>query len=165
MSSRRQARQFALQALYQADLRGIPAMASLNQLWSGLMDGEGLGDARAPESDEVEFAQRLVEGALSSLPEIDALIEQCSTNWRLPRMPIVDRNILRIAAYELMFCRDIPASVSVNEAVELAKLFGTADSRAFVNGIVDRMGRHLHRLDPGRSKGRRPDGEGSQGSP
>jgi N utilization substance protein B len=150
MSSRRQARQFALQALYQADLREIPAMAALNHLWSGLMDGEGLEEARAPESDEVEFAQRLVEGALSNLAEIDALIEQCSTNWRIPRMPVVDRNILRIAAFELIHCRDIPASVSVNEAVELAKLYGTADSRAFVNGIVDRMGRQLKRLDPAR---------------
>lgn len=152
MSSRRQARQFALQALYQADLREIPSNAALNYLWSGLMDGEGLEDERPPESDEVEFAQRLVDGVLAHQAELDALIEQCSTNWRLPRMPVVDRNILRIAAFELNHCRDIPASVSVNEAVELAKRYGTADSRAFVNGIVDRMGRQLERLDPARPR-------------
>lgn len=152
MSSRRQARQFALQALYQADMRGITAMAALNDLWSGLMDGEGLDDGRPPASDEVEFAQRLVDGTLANQAELDALIEQCSTNWRLPRMPVVDRNILRLAAFELAHCPDIPATVSVNEAVELAKRYGTADSRAFVNGIVDRMGRQLERLDPSRKR-------------
>lgn len=152
MSSRRQARQFALQALYQADMRGITAMAALNDLWSGLMDGEGLDDERPPASDEVEFAQRLVDGTLAHQADLDALIEQCSTNWRLPRMPVVDRNILRLAAFELAHCPDIPATVSVNEAVELAKRYGTADSRAFVNGIVDRMGRQLERLDPSRKR-------------
>lgn len=148
MGSRRQARQYALQALYHADLRGIDAMESLNALWSGLLDDEGVEEARTPASSEVEFAQRLVQGALEHRDAIDALIEECSTNWRIPRMPIVDRSILRMAGFELMHCHDIPATVSVNEAVELAKQFGTADSRAFVNGIVDRMGRQLKRLKP-----------------
>jgi N utilization substance protein B len=146
VASRRQARQYALQALYHADLRGISGMASLNALWAGLMDGDGLGDARAPASSEVEFATRLVNGTLEHIEAIDALIEESSTKWRIPRMPVVDRNILRMAAFELMHCADIPGTVSVNEAVELAKRFGTADSRAFVNGVVDRMGRALDKL-------------------
>lgn len=147
MASRRQARQYALQALYASDLRGIEATSSLNALWVGLMDGEGVGQVRPPESAEVEFATRLVEGTLANKQAIDELIESCSTKWRIPRMPIVDRNILRMSAYEFMHCDDIPATVTVNEAVELAKLFGTADSRAFVNGVVDRMGRQLNRLE------------------
>ncbi|MEZ4321386.1 MAG: transcription antitermination factor NusB [Myxococcota bacterium] len=152
MGSRRRARQFALQAMYQADLMDMSAMASLNHLWSGHLDGEGLDDDSTPDSEEVEFAQRLVQGAIDDMPALDTLIEECSTNWRLPRMPLVDRNILRLAAFELKHCKDIPANVSVNEAVELAKQYGTADSRAFVNGIVDRMGRQLGRLDPERRR-------------
>lgn len=155
MASRRRAREYALQALYQADIRGVSVSVALNDLWAGLMDGEGLEDARPPESEEVEFAQRLAFGVDERREEIDTLIEECSTNWRLPRMPVVDRNILRMAAFELMTCADIPATVSINEAVELAKRFGSADSRAFVNGIVDRMGRQLQRLDPSKRRRRR----------
>ena len=147
MASRRQAREYALQALFQADLREVTVSAALNDLWSGLMDGEGIDDNRPPESEEVEFAQRLARGYDERRAEIDTLIEDSSTNWRLVRMPVVDRNVLRIAAYELLACTDIPATVSINEAIELAKKYGSGDSRAFVNGIVDRIARHLGRLD------------------
>ncbi|MEO0606120.1 MAG: transcription antitermination factor NusB [Myxococcota bacterium] len=111
------------------------------------MDGEGIDGQRAPESEEVEFAQRIAHGVEANRESIDGLIEQSSNNWRLPRMPVVDRNILRMAAYELMEATDIPVNVAINEAIELAKRFGTGDSRAFVNGIVDRMARQLGRLD------------------
>lgn len=147
MASRRQAREYALQALFQADLREVTVSAALNDLWSGLMDDEGLDDSRPPESEEVEFAQRLARGVDERRAEIDTLIEDSSTNWRLVRMPVVDRNVLRIAAFELLACSDIPATVSINEAIELAKRYGSGDSRAFVNGIVDRIARHLGRLD------------------
>ena len=148
MASRRQSREYALQALYEADLREVEPSASLHDLWAGLMDGEGIDEVRPPQSAEVEFAQRLALGVQEKRVAIDALIEQCSTNWRLTRMPLVDRNILRLCAFELMECSDIPPNVSINEAVELAKRFGTAESRAFVNGIVDRMARQLDRLPP-----------------
>jgi N utilization substance protein B len=111
------------------------------------MDGEGIEEARSPESEEVEFAQRIVTGVASKRDDIDALIEGSSTNWRMARMPVVDRNILRMAVYELMDCQDIPATVSINEAVELAKKFGASDSRGFVNGIVDRIARQRQRID------------------
>jgi len=146
VASRRRARVFALSALYCADLRDETAASTLNQLWSALMDDEGIAGERVPESPEMEFATRLARGVEETRDGIDALIEECSTNWRLARMPVVDRNILRVAAYELRSCQDIPASVSVNEAVELAKAYGGSDSKAFVNGIVDRMGRQLGRL-------------------
>lgn len=147
MASRRKSRQYALQALYQSDLSGHPLSSAMNALWSGMLDGEGIEeDGRPPESEEVEFAQKIAYGVEAGKDRIDELIESCSTNWRLARMPVVDRNILRMAAYELMECPEIPATVSINEAVELAKKYGTADSRAFVNGIVDRMARQLDRL-------------------
>lgn len=137
MASRRRAREFALQALYQSDLADLPVRQALAQVWAEQLDG-GL-QGRVAESDEIEFAQRLASGAEDRRQEIDALIDGASANWRLVRMPVVDRNILRLAAYELLACQDIPVSVSINEAVELAKRFGDKDSRAFVNGLLDRI--------------------------
>jgi Protein of unknown function (DUF2752)/NusB family len=101
MASRRRAREFALQALYQADIRETTVPAALNDLWSAMMDGEGIEDSRPPESEEVEFAQRLAVGVDERRAEIDGLVEESSTNWRLPRMPVVDRNVLRLATFEL----------------------------------------------------------------
>ncbi|MBT3218809.1 MAG: transcription antitermination factor NusB [Proteobacteria bacterium] len=146
MASRRRAREFAVQALYQADLSGTTVSVALNSLWAGIMDGEGIDDLRPPVSEEMEFAQRLAHGVEQRLDEIDSLIEGSSTNWRLARMPLVDRNILRIAVFELMACDDIPPNVSINEAVELAKRFGATESRAFVNGIIDKIRRRLQRI-------------------
>ena len=154
MASRRRSREYALQILYATDLVARATKDAQNDLWSILMDGDGVDGLRPPESEEVEFAQRLVEGVSENRERLDAGIEAASTNWRLARMPSVDRNILRLASYELADCMDIPANVSVNEAIELAKRFGGADSRAFVNGIVDRIGRTLGRLE-GR-RGQRP---------
>lgn len=147
MASRRRAREFALQALFEADLREVSVASALNDLWSGLMDGEGISEERSPESEEVEFAGMLVHGVDQHRKKIDVLIEESSLNWRLSRMPVVDRNILRMAVYELLLCPDIPATVSINEAIELAKRWGSADSRPFVNGIVDRVARQLGRLE------------------
>lgn len=154
MASRRRSRGYALQALYHADLTESTVNDALQQLWSGMLDGEGLDEERPPESEEVEFAQRLALGVLAHRDRIDALIEESSTNWRVARMPVVDRNILRIASFELLECLDIPATVSINEAVELAKRFGTRESRAFVNGIVDRIARQVGRVSAG-DRGRR----------
>lgn len=149
MASRRRAREFALQALYQSDLTDTSVSAALNHLWSGLVDGEGIDGVKPAESEEIEFAQRVALGVQEHKERIDTLLEEASSNWRLPRMPVVDRNILRLATYELLECQDIPATVSINEAVELAKGFGTSESRAFVNGIVDRVARTLGRIQSG----------------
>ena len=120
MASRRRAREYALQALFEADLNQVQVQGALNDLWAGLLDGEGIEESRVPDSEEVEFAQRIALGVEDQAGAIDDLIESCSTNWRLARMPVVDRNILRIAAYELRAAPDIPATVSINEAVEAA---------------------------------------------
>ncbi len=155
VASRRQAREYALQVLYCADVRAMPIPAALNELWAALMDAEGVEGERPPESEEVEFAQRLTFGFDARRADLDRMIEEASTNWRVTRMPVVDRNILRIAVFELVECKDIPATVSINESIELAKKYGAADSKAFVNGIVDRIARKLDRISGDRKvKGR-----------
>ncbi len=127
-----------MQALYAVDVAGLTGPQALSGLWAAMLDdAELLGEALTP--DETEFAQALVRGALEDREDLDARIEAASINWRIPRMPTVDRNILRLGAYELRHRSDIPASVSMNEAIELAKRFGGAESRAFVNGILDRI--------------------------
>lgn len=139
MASRRRAREFALQALYQADITETRPTVALSQLWFAQVDSQDAPASRPAEDEEIAFARRLVEGVEASMAELDPMIERSSVNWRLQRMPIVDRNILRLAAYELRYCQDVPASVSINEAVELAKRYGDKDSRAFVNGLLDRI--------------------------
>lgn len=155
MASRRRAREFALQALCCAEAVDLSASGALTALWSTLIEGDGIEGVRPAESEEVEFAQRLAHGVADHRQDLDVLIEECSTNWRVTRMPLVDRNILRIAGFELRESPDIPATVSINEAIELAKRFGGAESRAFVNGLVDRMARQCGRLPShGRGRGR-----------
>lgn len=83
------------------------------------------------------FFYSLVNGILRMQSEIDGLIERFSSHWRISRMAAVDRNILRVAVYELLFCDDIPAKVSINEAIDIGKKFGTEESGAFINGILD----------------------------
>jgi len=138
MSSRRRAREFALQALCAVDLATVTGPQALSALWAALLDeGDLLTEPLSP--DETEFAQALVRGVMEDRDGLDQRIEGASTNWRLARMPLVDRNILRLGAHELAQRSDIPASVSINEAIELAKRYGGAESRAFVNGILDRI--------------------------
>ena len=92
-----------------------------------------------------EFMEELVKGACAETPDIDLRITGKSANWRIERMPTVDRNILRLAIYEMLYRDDIPPVVSINEAIELAKTFGGAESGGFVNGILDRVKNDLTR--------------------
>lgn len=139
MPGRRRAREFALQVLYQADLFEALPGNPIQSLWTVLKDDDPSIVAAPFTREESEFADLVVEGVWRGRARFDSLIEAASLNWRLSRMPVVDRNILRIACYELLERPDIPVSVTINEAVEMAKRFGGADSRAFVNGILDRI--------------------------
>jgi len=131
MKNRRKAREFTLQTLYQADVREISPSQSLKELLS-----------RYHFRQEVEdFSRRIVKGTENYLPCIDELIKTYAKNWTLERMAVVDRNILRFSIYELLLVEDIPSIVSINEAVEIAKRYGTSDSGKFVNGILDRIRR------------------------
>lgn len=86
-----------------------------------------------------EFAEELVKGTLEKLEDIDALIEQLAENWILGRMAAVDRNILRFAAFEILYRRDIPSAVTINEALEIAKKYSSSESAPFLNGVLDRL--------------------------
>lgn len=129
MGDRRQSRELALQALFFLDI---------NQSGEGL---EGFCEQREEElTDKVRpFFMDLVQGVMAAMDEIDDLLNRTSTNWKLSRMPVVDRNIMRIAVFEILKRPDIPSSVSINEAVEIGKKYGTRDSGPFINGILDRI--------------------------
>ena len=127
MGNRRRARELALQALFYMDI---------NQQFSHELF-ERFSSNFEPPQKLLPFLEKLVRGVLDIQPELDAMIERYSMNWKIRRMACVDRNILRIAAYEMLFCEDIPPKVSINEAIEIAKRFGTEESGAFINGIVD----------------------------
>jgi len=131
MGDRRLARELALQALFYMDT-GTGESKEMLELFCGNFNGE--------KKDTVtEFFHNLVDGVLEFGPEIDALLEKCSKNWKLSRMPVVDRNIMRIAVFELTRHSDIPSSVSINEAVEIGKKYGTRGSGSFINGVLDRV--------------------------
>ena len=128
MGSRHHARERALQILFQYDIHGKPGLW-LDVFWK---ENEATDEVRA-------FAERLVAGVLEKKKGLDALIGKYATNWKISRMPIVDRNILRAGVYELLWRDDVPAKVTMNEAIELAKSFGDDDASKFVNGILDQI--------------------------
>ena len=129
MRKRTRARECALQVLYQMDITSDKPEDSLKNYW---LENE--------ESAEIkDFAESIVNGTRDKKDEIDKLITKYAQNWTLLRMAVVDRNIMRMAIYELLHCPDIPPKVCINEAVELAKKFGDAESGKFVNGILDRI--------------------------
>jgi len=132
MRRRTRAREFALQVLYQMDITHDAPEASLENFWQAHSE-EGI------EEDMKNFATELVKGTAANLGVIDKKISQYATNWQLERMAVVDRNILRMGCYELMFREDIPPKVSINEAVELAKKYSGLDSGKFVNAILDKV--------------------------
>jgi N utilization substance protein B len=127
MGSRRRSRELAMQALFYMDMRKTYDSDSL----------EKFCDSFAPAKKSVPFFSELVNGVLEHRKEIDALIERFSSNWKLSRMSPVDRNILRIAVFELLFRSDIPAKVSINEAIDIGKKYGSEESGSFINGILD----------------------------
>jgi N utilization substance protein B len=130
--TRRTGRAFALQLLYARDNDTSADVAGVAQTWASEFELELEPAAQA-------FARELVAAAAARAAEVDELIASASKNWRIDRMSRVDRNILRLGACELLAFRDVPVKVVINEAVELAKRFGTAESSAFVNGVLDRI--------------------------
>ena len=124
---RRLAREYALQMLFQRDF--IESNEELSTFWEG-MD---------VDPEVVEFANLIARGTREHLEEIDEAIKASAEHWVLERMAAVDRNILRLGAYELLFGTDIPRAVAINEAIEIAKKFSTSESASFINGILDRI--------------------------
>lgn len=135
MGSRRKARELSIQILYQMEMRESEPRPVLGLFWKTEDAGEEVR----------QFTTELVEGVYRNRSEIDQLIEKHSLHWRLSRMAAVDRNILRLGAYELLYLHDIPTSVILNEAIEIGKKFGTEDSGAFINGILDHVAKEVRK--------------------
>jgi N utilization substance protein B len=135
---RRKAREYALQLLFQLDSRKEkPTATLLKRFWTEY----------DPDEEIREFTEEIVKGTVKHLRAIDGKILASAKNWSLDRMASVDRNVLRMAAYEILYRMDIPLSVTINEAIELAKKYGTDDSGAFVNGILDSVARMSGKAD------------------
>jgi N utilization substance protein B len=144
MGMRRKARETSLQLLYEIDLgqKSAEEILSSERLpWQRSILSE-LDPNEDPKQIE-DFVRQIVEGVSRNVREIDRLIESHSTHWKISRMAIVDRNILRMAVFEILYCKDIPPSVSINEAIEIGKRFGTEESGAFINGVLDHIAKDL----------------------
>jgi N utilization substance protein B len=128
MLERRKARDHALHILYQREITEEPPSRILES-----------GSWNEEDGAPTDFCRQLVLGVETHQARIDGIIEDISENWVLSRMPLVDRNILRLAAFELLYLPEVPDSVSINEAVEMAKVYGGDDSSKFVNGILGRL--------------------------
>jgi len=133
MRKRTQSREHALKILYQAELtRRVIHLAS-DHYWS---------EFETIDDHVRSFADRVTLGIEKHLDDIDKIISDCATNWQIKRMAVIDRNVLRIGVFELLYTSDIPPKVAINEAVELAKKYGDMESSKFVNGILD----NIHKL-------------------
>ena len=135
MRSRSRAREAVLQALYQMDVTGAPRDDCAERVARGEDDGEEITGAA------YAYFKTLFYAITERMEELDKMIELFSDNWSVKRMTVVDRNVLRLAAHELSSPDDVPYKVVIDEAVELAKRFGTEESSAFVNGILDKLAR------------------------
>jgi N utilization substance protein B len=134
---RRKAREYALQLLFQIDFtKRELERKDLEEFWSGKKESR----------DIREFTEKLVRGTLESLEEIDSIIEKATENWFLKRMAAVDRNILRFAAYEILHRKDIPYAVTINEALEIAKKYSSAEAASFLNGVLDKLAKEAGKV-------------------
>lgn len=126
---RRRAREYALQILFEMDFTSTePDFA---RFWEG----------KNEDTEVIKFAGDIVRGTIEHLQEIDSTIKKVTEHWVLERMAAVDRNILRASAYELLYRKDVPAAVAINEALEIAKKYSTAEAASFINGILDKISR------------------------
>lgn len=124
--------------MFQLDIRKEkPSAAVLKHFWAEY----------DPDEEVKAFSEEIVKGTYKHIARINELLHQCAKNWSLDRMAVVDRNVLRMAVYEILYRIDIPTSVTINEAIEIAKKYGTDESGSFVNGILDRAARLTGKLD------------------
>lgn len=152
MGSRRKARECALQMLFAADVAEMPATDVVRSYWAEL------GEAELDESAR-QFATRLAAGTLQNLELLDERIRSRAEHWRISRMAVVDRNILRLAVYEFLY-EPTPRTVAINEALEIARRFSTYEATQFINGILDAIKRDLDEQQPQRNV--QPESEDSE---
>jgi N utilization substance protein B len=141
-TARRSSRRFALDTLYEAEIRDmlpLEAFAERQRIgWSAEGDGDESMDAE-PEAEVLDYARSLVAGVQEHHADLDLLIVKYADRWAIERMPVIDRSLLRMALFELLWGDDIPVAVAINEAVELAKSLSTEDSGRFVNGLLGKI--------------------------
>ncbi|MDO9586256.1 MAG: transcription antitermination factor NusB [Syntrophales bacterium] len=137
MRQRRKAREIALQVLYSLDVSDGNVKEAIDLFWKNF---------EAPKQVRA-FSDILIEGAWNNRKQIDTLIGSYAENWSVGRMAKVDKSILRMAVYELLYCRDIPPKVAINEAIDLGKLFGSENSGSFINGVLDALYAKLRERD------------------
>jgi N utilization substance protein B len=137
MSARRRGRELALQVLYQLEMGGESTEKALRSF----------ADSFEQSPKAREFGEALVRGVLARRAEIDASIGEASQHWRLERLSRIDANVIRIAVYEMTTPPGLPPEIAINEAIEVARKFGTTESAAFVNGVLDAVGKRLARKD------------------
>jgi N utilization substance protein B len=129
LGRRRRSREFALQVLYQLNITKRDVAQVLTEFQENFL----------PNGEGDDFLKRLVLGVFEHCKELDRVIERYSENWRLDRIDLIDRNILRMALFELLHCEEIPPKVTINEAIDLGKRYGSEESGSFINGILDRI--------------------------
>ena len=143
MGERRRARELALQTLFALEFDGRSEALCIDDMRQRAIepesDDEDLAELVRGGASVQAFAEELVHGVKVNQDEIDTILGRFSTNWKVSRMALVDRNILRIACFELLHLSNVPPKVTLNEAVEIAKRYGSTDSSAFINGILDRI--------------------------
>lgn len=138
---RRKAREHALQFLYRIDFMNLPKGHSgdRNLSWLDNDIKAFWSDINERDAEVISFSEDIISGTIKNLDEIDSIIQKVAKKWKLSRIAAIDRNILRFATYELLFRPDIPESVTINEALEIAKIYSTSESASFINGILDRI--------------------------
>ncbi len=129
MKKRSRARELALQFLYQLDQRGADFLAEAKAFFR----------QEEPDKSTRDFALHLIRGTAENQDEIDEVIREVAQNWDIERMAVIDRNVLRMATYEILHRKDIPPKVSINEAIELGKRYSTQNSGGFINGVLDKI--------------------------
>jgi N utilization substance protein B len=141
MATRRESREWALQLLFELDMNPRDPERAFEAFWSERQSG----------AKPRKFTEDLVRGVRTNLEAIDSAIRKYAEHWDLRRMGVIERNVMRLAIYEILFCKDIPPVVSINEAVDLAQYFSSRESGKFVNGILDRVRKETGR--PARTRG------------
>lgn len=137
-ATRRRGREFTLQLLYQFDLRKVPLDEILTTAWKGA----------GSHPSERRFAESEAMGVIRHMEELDALIVAKARNWKLARMSVIDRNLLRLGAYEILYAPDIPDTVTINECIELGKTYSAQESGAFINAILDKIAQENKKAKP-----------------
>jgi N utilization substance protein B len=146
MRLRSKAREVAIHILYQVEI----AKTDYKEAFRSYLESY-------PQKQEViDFSLMLIDGVITNLPKLDSLIKKYVKNWEIERMAVIDRNVLRMAAFEIIYLEEIPPKVSINEAIELAKRFGDIDSPRFVNGVLDKIYKMESKKAEGSSKTEEP---------